>query len=64
MGTADSLRRAPVVVAQQSAEAFASSNRRVVVARLRQRDEQPIVEALAVAIKMIVGDEACSNTRS
>ena len=57
MGTADSLRRAPVVVAQQSAEAFASSNRRVVVSRLRRRGEQPTVEALVVALKMVVLDE-------
>jgi hypothetical protein len=78
-GMADSLCRTPEIVVQQSAEAFASSNGCVVVSRLRRRCEQPTVEALVAALKMIVLDEffsrraaggarraarACSSTRS
>jgi hypothetical protein len=55
------LRRGAVVVAQDAAEAFAARDRcsgiDVLVGRRRDRGEQPVVEALVVALEMVVLDE-------
>src|SRR5260370_10807403 len=54
------LRRASVVIVQQSAQSFASSDGPVVVLRRWRRSEQSVVETLMVALKVIVLDE-CSD---
>jgi hypothetical protein len=55
------LRCEAVVVAQQATEAFSTRDRSsgigVLVSRRRRRGDQPVVEALVVALEMIVRDE-------
>jgi hypothetical protein len=58
---APALRRGAVVVAQDAAEAFVARDRcsgiDVLVGRRRDRGDQPDVEALVVALEMVVLDE-------